>query len=258
MTADTDYSIDIVDVAIDLLEFLLKAGPKFQEINEITRNLSITRSRTYRILKTLEARGFVEFDKETQGYQLGLKLLEMGETVREHFDLRRVAEPYLRKLAQKTGDVSLLIVLRNDVVVCIDQYQGSYTLQGSTTIGVALSFHVGASPKMLLAYLPPAEQERIINKIEFTTFTPYTIKNRQELQKSLLTIRNQGYAIDIEEYEMGINAIGAPIRDYKGDVIAGVTLTTPAVRWDENRKRELIELTLETAAQISEQLKFKK
>lgn len=256
MTDKADYSISIVNVTIDLMEFLLASGRKPQSVSKIARHLTITRSRAFRILKTLEARGYVEVDKENQGYRLGLKLLEMGEGVREFLDLRRIAEPFLRELARKTGDVALLIVLRNNVAVCIDRYQGSYSLQGGTQIGVPLPLHVGASPKLLLANLSEPEREKLIDEMELTPFTPYTITSREELKQRLEEILIQGYSIDIEDFEIGINAIGAPVRDHSGNVVAGVTLTTPAARWDEARKMKLVETIVETADQISERLKY--
>jgi IclR family transcriptional regulator, KDG regulon repressor len=256
MADKADYSISIVNVTIDLMEFLLESGQKPQNISEVSRQVNITRSRAFRILKTLEARGYVEFDKDIQGYRLGLKLLELGEGVREFIDLRRIAEPFLRQLAQKTGDVALLVVLRNNVAVCIDRYQGSFSLQGGTQIGVPLPLHVGASPKLLLANLPESDREKLIAEMEFTPYTPYTITNPDELRQRLQEILIQGYSIDIEDFEIGINAIGAPVRDYKGNVVAGVTLTTPAARWNEDRKQKLVEIIVETANQISERLKF--
>lgn len=256
MSEKVDYSISIVNVTIDLMEFLLSSGRKPRSVSEISRHLQITRSRVFRILKTLEARGYVEVDKENQGYRLGLKLLEMGEGVREFIDLRRIAEPFLRELAQKTGDVALLVVLRNNVAVCIDRYQGSFSLQGGTQIGVPLPLHVGASPKLLLANLAESEREKLIGEMELTPYTPFTITNPDELRLRIKEILNQGYSIDIEDFEIGINAIGAPVRDHRGNVLAGVTLTTPAARWNEARKQELVEIIIETANQISERLKF--
>jgi len=256
MASKTEYTINIVDLTIDLIELLLEKDCKAQRVSDIARQLEITRSRAFRILKTLEARGYIGFDRETQGYSLGLKLLEIGEAIRERLDLRRIAEPFLRELARKTGDVAHLLVLRNNAAVCVDRYQGGYSLQGAAPIGIPLPLHIGASPKLLLAYLPELERERLIEDMELTPLTPNTITDRQELRQRLDDIRRQGYSIDNQDYEIGIHAVGAPVCDYRGAVVAGVTVVTPAARWDEARKRSLIELTLETALQISERLRF--
>jgi IclR family KDG regulon transcriptional repressor len=258
MVNSTEYTIDIVDVTIDLIESLLEKGSKAQGVSDIARQLGITRSRAFRILKTLEARGYVDFDSESQAYRLGLKLLEVGEGVREQLDVRRVAEPFLRELARRTGDVAHLLVLRNEAAVCIDRYQGSYSLQGAAPIGVPLPLHIGASPKLLLAYLPEPERVRLIEEIELVPLTPNTITDRQELRRRLEEIRSQGYSIDNQDYEIGIHAVGAPVRDHTGTVVAGVTVTTPAARWDETREQNLIGLTVQTAAQISERLCYSK
>jgi DNA-binding IclR family transcriptional regulator len=174
----------------------------------------------------------------------------------QQLDLRRVVEPFLRELAEETGDVALLLVLNDKAAVCIDRYQGNYMLQFATPIGVSIPLHMGASPKLLLAYLPEPEREQLIDEMELTAMTPYTITDRQELRRRLQQIRTQGYSIDEQDYELGVYAIGAPVRDHTGRVVAGITVATPDVRWDEARKQALIRLVVETAGKISGRLRY--
>jgi IclR family KDG regulon transcriptional repressor len=255
MPEENDYRIAILDVTLDLMETLLASG-RPMGASEVARAVGITRTRAFRILKSLHARGYVEFDTETEGYRLGLKLLEMGEGVREQLDLRRVAAPFLKELARKTGDVAHMLVRRGDVAVCIERYQGSHSLQGAAPIGMPLPLHVGASPKLLLAYLEKPEREALIATLHLEPLTPNTITDRDTLRRHLKEIRAQGYSIDQEDMEIGINAVGAPVRGHTGQVVAGVTVTTPVARWSDARKQTLIDLAIETAEAISAKLGY--
>ncbi len=254
MSDEGQYRIEILDVAIDVIECLLAAGEEHQGTSEIARKLGINRSRTFRILKTLEQRGYVEADHQTQGYQLGVRFLELGERVRRQVHILRVAQPILRKLAQESGDSVVLVVLYGDNAVCVDRSQGHHMLQAEDPIGEPLPLHIGASPKILLAHLPEQKRERIIQEIELTRFTTETITDRDELRRRLEQIRSQGYAVDEGDLEVGVCAVGAPVRDHTGRVAAGVTVTLPETRYNPQHREELIVMVVEAANRISTQL----
>lgn len=249
------YVIDIIDVALDVIEHI-NDDSKVYRVSEIARELGINRTRVFRILKTLENRGYVNFDPDTQGYRLGVKFLHIGETVLERMDLRREVEPVLMELARKTGDSAHLLILQGQRAVTLDRRQGEHRLQVASPIGQSLPLFVGASPKILLANLPDEERERIIQSIEFEAFTESTITDVEEFRRCLETIRQQGYAIDEEDYELGVYAIGAPVRDHTGSVIAGITITTPGSRYSAERKQELIDLVTEAGYRLSEKLGY--
>jgi len=248
------YTIEVLDVTLDVIEYLAASGQEPQRHAEIARQLGIHRNRAFRIIKTLEERGYVEANPETQGYQLGLKFLEIGELVHERLDVGRVADRILMELAKKTGDVAQLLVLHGHSAVCIDSYRGNHRLQVAAPIGQPLPLHIGASPKILLAHLPEQDRERILQSIELTRFTPNTITDRDELRRCLDEIRAQGYAVDEEDFEVGVYAVGAPVRDHCGRVVAGITITTPESRYSPQRRQELIEMVTHAASRVSARL----
>ncbi len=249
------YVIDIVGVALDVIE-CLNGESRAYGASDLARRLGINRTRVFRILKTLEARGYVDFDPNTQAYRLGVKFLQIGENVRERLDLRREAEPVLVELARQTGDSAHLLILRGDRAVTIDRRQGENRLQVASPIGQSLPLYAGASPKILLAYLSEAEQDRIIRSTEFEAFTDNTIRNADQLRRCLKAIRREGYVVDEEDYERGVYAIGAPVRDDTGRVIAGISLTTPETRYSPGRRKELIALVIEAGRKLSEKLGY--
>ena len=255
MPENDPYIIDIIDVALDVIEHI-NDDSKVYRASEVARALGVNRTRVFRILKTLEARGYVNFDPDTQGYKLGVKFLHIGANVRERLDLRREAETILVELSRVTGDSAHLLILRGHRAVTIDRRQGENRLQVASPIGQSLPLYVGASPKILLAYLPEEERERVLQGIELEHFTDNTIADLNELRECINTIRQQGYAVDEEDYEHGVFAIGAPVFDHTGSVIAGITITTPGARYSMERKKELIDLVVKAGQKLSEKLGY--
>jgi DNA-binding IclR family transcriptional regulator len=249
------YVIDVVDVALDIIE-CLNLETKSYGASELAHKLGINRTRVFRILKTLESRGYVDYDPHTQAYRLGVKFLQIGENVRERLDLRREAEPVLVELARQTGDSAHLLILRGEHAITLDRRQGENRLQVASPIGQSLPLYAGASPKILLAFLPEAERERIIRSAEFESFTENTITNADDLRRCLETIRREGYTVDEEDFERGVYAIGAPVRDGTGRVIAGISITTPETRYSSARRQELIALVVSAAQRLSEKLGY--
>jgi IclR family KDG regulon transcriptional repressor len=236
---------------------MLQAGNEIYKPSEIGAELKINRTRVFRILKTLEYRGYVMQDSEEQGYRLGLEFLKFNQHLRNSLDLRKIAGGILIELAHSTGDSSHLLIKRGDHAITIDRYQGHHRLQVSTPIGQIIPLHVGASPKILLAYTPEPERERILKNYKLTSFTPNTITDILTLRRCLEEIKINGYAVDQEDYEIGVFAIGAPVRNDLGEVIAGITITTPESRFSPERCDELILKVVEAAMKISVRLGYR-
>jgi IclR family transcriptional regulator, KDG regulon repressor len=256
MSDTNQYSIDILDIAIEVIEYLAKDTAEFQKPSVIASQLGINRTRVFRILKTLGRRGYVEYNSQNLGYRLGLKFLTLSESIRININLRKEAELILKGLSRVTGEASFLYVLVEHRAICIEFCKGENVLQIAATIGESLPLYIGAAPKILLAFLPDEERERIIQEIEFTPYTPNSIIDRNELRKELNTIRDRGYSINHEEYELGVNAIGAPIRDYSGKVIAGLSLDIPTIRFTPEQKDFLREQLCNAALELSSKLGF--
>jgi DNA-binding IclR family transcriptional regulator len=249
------YTIDIIDVTLDVIE-CLNGEAKSYRAADVAQKLGVNRTRVFRILKTLADRGYIDYDLDTQGYHLGIKFLWVGENIRERLDLRREAEPFLVGLARYSGDSAHLLILHGDTAVTIDRRQGENQLQVATPIGQSVPLYAGASPKILLAYMPEETRERIIQSLKFKQFTKNTITDSNQLRLCLQDIRRKGYAVDEEDYEIGVYAVGAPVRDNSGQVIAGITITTPATRYTSKHSKELIVQVIEAAQKLSERLGY--
>jgi IclR family transcriptional regulator, KDG regulon repressor len=253
---DDQYTIEILDISIDVIEAFLDSRESHLGPSELARKLGINRTRAFRILKTLERRGYVELVDEGASYRLGLKFLIIGNKVQESIDIRSKARPILKELAIETGDAAYLLVLYGSQAICVDYYQGQYLLQATPPFDRPLPLHIGASPKILLAFLPEDEREKLLQNLVLDPFTDKTITDHEELRRKLDQIKEKGYEVDEGDFETGVYAIGAPVFDHNRKVVAGVTLTIPANRYSEERRSQTIEMVISAADQISRNLGY--
>ena len=254
MLQENRYVIEILDVALNIIDTMAFNPEESHSPSELARQFNLNRSRTFRILKTLERRGFVDYDSKLETYRLGMKFLTIGNTVRDRISLRREAEEVLKGLAAETGDCAYLIVPSGSAAIVIDRYAGDNMLQLSAPIGALLPLHVGAAPKILLAFMTDDQRERMLEKLEMTRYTPRTITEKAALKKNLEEIRRTGYAVDEQDFEVGAYAFGAPVYDHDGNVVAGLSITTPSARYSAERRKELIRLVLAAARTLSAKL----
>jgi IclR family acetate operon transcriptional repressor len=256
MLDDDRYIIDILDVALDVIDTMASGQEEFFSTSVLARQFNMNRSRMFRIFKTLERRGFVIYDPKTETYRLGQKFLSIGQSIRSRISLRSEAEDVLKNLAAETGDCSYLIVLSGISAIVVDRYLGDNMLQLSAPIGSVLPVHTGAAPKILLAFMPEEQLNHILDEIPFSAFTPKTITNKDEFRKKLTEIRKQGFAEDDEDFEIGAYAFGAPVFNHEGNVVAGISISTPTARCSPKRREELIHIVCIAGKKLSERLGY--
>ena len=159
-------------------------------------------------------------------------------------------------MAAETGDCSYLIILSGKSAIVVDRFSGDNMLQLSAPIGSVLPIHIGAAPKILLAFLLEVQRERILNEIKLSPFTPNTVTDKDEFRKILSDIRQQGFAEDEPDFEIGAYAFGAPVFDHEGNIVAGISITTPTARCSPKRRVELIHLVCAAGQKLSMKLGY--
>lgn len=252
----TNYTIASLDAALDILESMVEVKSDWQRLSDISKRTGLTKNRVFRILSTLQARSYIEHDPTTQTYRLGLALFQLGHRARSQLHVHEVALPYLTHLAQATQEVAHLLVRRGLSAVCIAHRESDRRLLVSDQIGRPIPLHIGASPKILLAYTPEPERETILRQLELTRFTDKTIVDRDRLREKLDQIVKAGLSIDYGDYEDDVCAVGAPVFDHSGRVIAGVTITCPATRLDSEIEAQLVQQICWAALEISRELGY--
>lgn len=249
------YRINAVAATLDILDLYLQSNEAALGVTEISQRTGIDKSRVYRILRTLAEGGYLELTQD-HSYGLSLRFLELGELVKKQLDLQRVAEPLLAKLAHECGDTVLLNVRDGADAVCIYQHHGDHVLQVTDRIRRRTSLHAGASPRVLLAFVPPIEQDAILREIELKPFTPFTINQKGDLIKSLEQILIQAYAVNDEELDLGVSAVAAPVWDRTGTVIAAISIVGPKDRFQPPRRQQLIDSVVSYGLQVSRELGY--
>ncbi|MEX1172246.1 MAG: IclR family transcriptional regulator [Chloroflexota bacterium] len=219
-------------------------------VTELARRLGLHKSTASRLLATLQRRGLVEQDGETGKYRLGLVVIRLAERAEKTLDLRGIATPELERLARLTHETTSLGVLDGDTLMTVAQADGPNLVAVGDWTGRATPLHCVASGKVLLSSLAEREVLRVVRR-GLVSYTERTIVELEPLLEELARIRRRGYATAIGEYELGLNAVAAPVHDARANVIAAVDIWGPSFRLTPRRVPELAAQAREVAAAIT-------
>ena len=223
-------------------------------VSELARRLGLGKSTVHRMLTTLVAEGLIEQNPRTGGYRLGIVMFELGEAVRVHMDLHAAVGPVLGELRAQTGESSQVGVLDGHEVVYVDRLESAHSLRLFTETGRRVPVHCTSSGKVLLAYLPEARRQVVLRAAPFTALTPHTITDRSQFAAELDRIRRRGWAEAVNEREIGVASIAAPVRDVSGEVIAAISIGVPLARCSVMALRRLAPVIMEAAEAASRRL----
>ena len=249
-------NVQSLDRALKILDILRTKRQGFG-VTEISREMDLNKTSVYRMLSTFVRHGYVEQDQETERYKLGYKILELSSSLLESIDLRTEAQPFLRELEQLTNEVIHLIVYDRGEVVYIEKLEGNETLRMHSKVGSRVPIHCTSAGKAILAYLPQEEVMKIFDKCDFDEHTPFTITDKEVLYDHLIEVRKKGYALDLEENELGITCIATPIFDHTGQVIGATSVSGTTMRMTQERLEELKEIIMDVGKKISMRLGYR-
>ncbi len=248
--------IKSVDRALKVLD-ILKHYPKGLGVTELANQLDVAKSTSHRLLASLEEYGYVQKADNFNTYRMGLKFLEMQQFVIEQLDIVELAHPILDKLSHELEEIVHLVMLDGNEIVYIDKVdKNSSTIRIYSQIGKRAPLHCTGVGKAILAYYDSNKLESFFNTITMNQFTKNTLSSQQNLVPELSTIRNQRYAMDNEEHEIGIRCIAAPVFNHIGEVQFAISATGPISRMDNEVLKERIPLIQQAAKQISKKLGY--
>ncbi|WP_018130869.1 IclR family transcriptional regulator [Effusibacillus pohliae] len=226
-------------------------------VTELANELNMYKSTIHRVLSTLANLGYIEQDPETERYKLGYKLLEMSSRLLSNLDIRREAMPYLQELVDLTNEVVHLVVLNKGEVVYIEKVEGSETIRMHSRVGNRAPVHCTGVGKAILAYLPEQQVREIIRQYGLQPHTPHTLTSIEDLLHDLQKVRQRGYALDLEENELGITCVAAPIFDHTGAVVAAISVSAPTIRMQRERLETLAQQVRNISDKISARLGYR-
>lgn len=249
-SAVTGAGVQSVDRALGILEVLARTGES--GVTEIAVELGVHKSTAFRLVATLEAHRLVEQTSDRGRYRLGMGILRLAGATTARLDLVQEARPISRQLAADTGETVNIAVLAESSALYLDQVAGSSALQPHNWVGQHIPLHATSNGKVLLCDLDDAALDAVLGKL--ATYTPHTITGRSQLRAELDRVREQGYAVAIDELEVGLTAVAAPIRNAHGDVVASMSVSGPSFRLPEERVTEVVRLVQSAALEVSHRL----
>jgi len=243
------YNVRAVERAMQILSSFDGRHAE-QGVSEIAQATGLHKATTHRIMMTLLNGGFVERKGDGERFRLGLRLVELGLGALRGLDVRRAAFPYMQQLVERFQEICTLSIFDHGQMLYVEVVHGEHALTIAARVGRRLPVHCTASGKVLLAFLPSEVVEPILNG-PLAAYTEKTITSPVRLREELEVVRRQGYALADEEFEVGIWAISAPIRDIDGNVIAAMSIPYPTNRLSRERIPEIAEALIEAANAVS-------
>lgn len=238
-----------VDRAISILQVLARHGAA--GVTEIAGELGVHKSTVFRLLATLDARGLVEQNAERGRYQLGYGVVQLAAGATKRSDVSLLSLPVCQELAETVGETVDVAIHDGRRVISVDQVIGSAAVTTINWVGQRTPMHATSAGQVFLAHMPPEHLDAVLAE-GLERYTPRTVVDPIVLEQQLGLVRDRGFACTMEEYEIGLAAIAAPIRSIDGSVIAAVTVSGPAFRVDEDRIPELAPRVLAAADEISQ------
>jgi IclR family transcriptional regulator, KDG regulon repressor len=248
------YNITALQRGLRLLQ-LFSDSPQGLAAKEVAGRSRLPVSTVHRFLANLEASGFLNCSGDGV-YRLGIACFAIGQAALGQLDIRRVSLPYLQELNRQTRETTHLTVRHGLSAVYVEKLDSPEQLRIHSRIGAAVPLYCTAVGKVMLAYMPDDERKKVLPQLALKRLTPHTVGNLQELEAELYRVRKNGYACDLEENELHIRCIAAPIWDHAGCVNASLSITAPMVRMVAARLRQLAPLIQSAGSQISRELGY--
>jgi IclR family KDG regulon transcriptional repressor len=245
-----DY-VQSLSRGLEILEVINRNGE--MGISEVSEALKMDRSTVYRLISTLKAREYLKQNNANSRYYCSLKMFEMGCRVVTKLGMGRQVRYIMEELAVSVGESVNLGVLDGSDIVHIEKIESHETIKVDVGVGERMPSYSTSLGKAILAFLPQDQVSALLEKMIFEKITPNTVTDPKLLLEKLGEVRRCGFAIDDEEFALGLKCLAAPVKDWSGSVVAAVSVAYPKYRYqvDAEWEQKLINEVLATAGKIS-------
>jgi DNA-binding IclR family transcriptional regulator len=241
-------SVQSVDRAVSVLEILAQRGEA--GVTEVAEELGVHKSTAFRLLGVLESRGLIVQEQDRGRYYLGAGILRLAGAATVRLDISQAGAPICRELAEELGETANIAVLDGDAAVNIMQARGPSSVTAQNWFGRRTPLHATSSGKVLLAYESKSAQDAVLAR-QLPRFTERTATSAAELREELAVVVERGFAVAVEELEVGLHAVAAPVYAHDGEVIGAISVSGPSYRLDEERLPHLVKRTMAAAEKLS-------
>jgi len=242
-------TIKSLDRAVDVLDHLSTLPGA--TLSELSRDLGQSPATVYRVLVTLEQRGLVDCDSDGQVWHIGAQAFVIGARFLRRTSLMDRATPILRDLMAETGETANLAVPRDTTVVFVSQVECYHSIRAFFPPGSASPMHASGIGKALLAQMTPAQLDRLLTDAPLQAFTEHTITTPDALLAELERTRARGFAIDDQEKNLGMRCIAAPVVNWTGEAVAGLSISGPVPRVGDDQIATFAAAVMHAARPVS-------
>ena len=248
------YEVGAVRKALEILCQFTVAHPD-HSVSDISRSLEIPKSTAHNLLRTLEGLDFLRQDAASRRYRLGPRVFELGLVYSHRSGLTSVAYPYMRQLVAETKETVKLGVLSSGELLILAAIESPFQLHTRGDAGVRAPLHCTGLGKAILSTLDDGTVLATLSARGMRAITPSTITRPEALLKDVHATRRRGYALDIEENELGVVCAAAPVADAAQRVTAALSVSAPASRMSPEQLKACAELVARTAKAIAASLR---
>jgi DNA-binding IclR family transcriptional regulator len=250
----SQYRVQVLDRTIAVLRSVADSDTDLAAA-EIARQLRLHKSTVHRLLVVLEHYRLIT--RAADGtYRLGTALIELGESAIAKLKLNERAAPFLRELANQTGEGAHATILSGTEMLSIAHVEGRWSLQSLTRTGHRTQIHCTAAGKAVIAFLPEETCDALLARLSLKRYTRRTIVKPSAIKTELTRVRTAGFAVDDEEFEEGLRCIGAPVFDHRGHVIASISTAAPVFRLRKERIPHVAAIVIAAARGLSTDLGY--
>jgi IclR family acetate operon transcriptional repressor len=222
--------IQALDRAFLILDVIADAGGE-AKLTEIANIAGLNISTCHHLISTLHNWGYVARGPNSRSYVLGSRILHLSAACLRQVDLPRRAQSFVDRLNDQTREAVHLAIMQDTNLVNVLRRDARHAVRVDAGLGGnSNAAHATATGKAILAWLPPTELDRIVADKGLTAFTPHTITDIDKLKEELRLTRRNGFAMDREEFQLGVVCIGAAIRDHAGAVVGSIGVSSPVFR----------------------------
>lgn len=245
--------IQVADRLFLTMEVLAQKGA--MGLVELSNQLELHKSTVHRLLNSLIYMGYARQDLETGKYSLTFKMLELSNQLLAHVDVIEIVRPYLKKLMRQTGETVHFVQKDGNYAVYIDKVESDQnSVRMVSKVGSRIPLFCSGVGKAMAAQMTEEQVRKMWAESRIRALTPHTIVDCEEYLKELKRVRENGYALDNEENELGVRCIAAGVADYKGRPKYAFSISAPVSRMDDRRVSELVQYVLKMKEEITREI----
>jgi IclR family transcriptional regulator, KDG regulon repressor len=250
-----DIYLSSVKNALRILKSFSMDEPE-KKVSDISTSLGLNKSTVSRTMATLASEGFVYKDPETKKYRLGLSLLSLSSIVNSNMDVYRESYPVLSRLVENLGETAHISVIDKLEVIYLQKVECNHPVRFLTHVGRRNPPHCTSSGKVLLAYGGEEMVDAILEQ-ELKKYTKTTLTDPDKFRAHLRDIRKNGYSTSFEEFHEGVNSLAAPIYDYRGKVVAALSVVGPKQRIQSHKVQGFAKKIMAAAKEVSDRMGYR-